>query len=106
MSASPLPDVYHRLADEHDGAVAALLEELRERDGRRYRLTKRTPPSSLSDAARGVLQALLTIQGDGNLPRYFTYRQVKELGGRHEALRGRCWPEFRELLGADQIVRP
>jgi hypothetical protein len=51
MSSTPLPDLFHKLAGEHDGAVALLLEELRERDGPRYRLTRHTAPASLSEAA-------------------------------------------------------
>ena len=107
ISQSQLPDRYHALADEHDGAIAALLEDLRERDGRRYRLTRRTAPPELSEASGNVLQALLAA----NLPGHFTYRQAKDLGTvrppgtRYEALRGQCWPEFRDLLGADQIMQ-
>ena len=107
VSQSPLPDLYHDLADEHDGAVARLLEELRERDGRHYRLTRHTAPPSLSETASNVLQALLAA----DLPGHFTYQQAKDLGRvkppgtRYEALRGQCWPEFRELLGARQIVQ-
>jgi hypothetical protein len=95
MSSTPLPDLFHKLAGEHDGAVALLLEELRERDGPRYRLTRHTAPASLSEAASNVLQALLAA----DLPGHFTYRQAEDLGTvrppgtRYEALRGRCWPE-------------
>ena len=99
MSSTPLPDLFHKLADEHDGAVAALLEELRERDGRSYRLTKRGGiPSSLPEEASPVLEALLAADSSGDLPQPFTYQEVKNLGRRYEALQGRCWPEFRALL--------
>jgi hypothetical protein len=103
MSSTPLPDLFHKLADEHDGAVAALLEELRERDGRHYRLMERGIPSSLPEAARDMLQALVTADRDDSLPGRFTYREVKDLGRRAEALRGRCWPEFRALLDAGPV---
>jgi hypothetical protein len=103
MSSTPLPDLFHKLADEHDGAVAALLEELRERDGRRYRLTKLTAPSSLPEPAGNVLQALLAADRDGSILQRFTYREAKNLGSQHEALRGRCWAEFRALLDAGPV---
>jgi hypothetical protein len=106
LSKDPLRYLYRDLADEHDGAVAALLEALRERDGCRYRLVDRGGiPSSLPEEARPFLGVLLAAKRGGDLPDFFTYGQVKELGRQHDVLSGRCWPEFRKLIDAGQVLQ-
>jgi hypothetical protein len=98
-SSTPLPELYDQLASEDHGAVAQLLEELRESEVRGYRLTVHGDiPSSLPEEPRALLETLLAADSSGDLPPVFTYKQAKDLGGSH-------WREFRELLTANQAMR-